>query len=234
LRFVATGIALAGALVDVLWMASEGTSSSPFVLLVVLALLAIPLGWTVAERETLPLGVRAHPPRGFLRGLWMLPHLAGGGRAAWLATILIGGVCLVHALACSVVARGWNDDALQGIVLGLFTWIYLLLPSVLFSPLSRRTSVRSLARAAVCLFPLIAWLGSALVLALVRGPGSEPLRNPANPVYMFESMEKDGRIVHGMAWAVLIGIALLTLLFNAWRMGRGAYELWRVQRAARA
>lgn len=231
LRIVASAFAVFGALVDVVWIATQGASDSSAVIAIVLGLLAIPLVWVVAEREALPLGVRAHPPRAGWRGWLAIPHLAGGGRGALLATLTIAFVCSVHALACALETGRFGEPAVQGLVFGAFTWWYLLLPSGVFSPFSKRRSVPGITRVAIVFLPLMLLLGAALLELLPSDQVPIVVRG-VSPAGLVRDLSASGRPEHAAPWILFGFILVVTLAVNAWRMFAGVREVVRAQRLA--
>lgn len=224
LRLVASAIAVLGALVDVLWIATMGSDESARVVAVVCALLALPLMWVVSEREPLPLGVRALPPRAGWRGWLAIPHLAGGGRGALLATLTIGFVCVVHFVACVVEHGGLDDDAVAGVAYGAFTWWYLLLPSGLLAPFSSRRSIPGITRVAIVFTPIVLLLGAALFELLPSGEVPVVVR-AVSPAGLVRDLTPAGAPEHAAPWIVFGVILVVTLAANAWRMFAGVRDV---------
>jgi hypothetical protein len=234
LRVVASSIALLGALVDVVWIATQGSDHSATIVALVCALLAFPLMWVVAERETLPLAVRALPPRGGWRGWLAIPHLAGGGRGALLASLTIGFVCAVHFVACVTEHGKLDDDAVAGLAYGAFTWWYLLLPSGLLAPFSARPGVTGITRVAIVFVPLLLLLGTVLIGAMLslRSPAPSVL-DAVNPSALVRDLRSNGQPSNSGPWIALGLIVTVTFFLNVWRMLRGVREVRRVQREQR-
>jgi len=217
---VASGLALAAALVELVAVLVFDAEAGLVVLVCACAFLALPLSWTVTEPEELPIGARSRWGHTRRPSLWTVLHTSGGGRAAALATVLLGGLATWHVLLCVLTGGGsLPPAALQGVGLAALTWTWMLGPAVLFSFSAQRLTSRVLARAAICILPLLANAGLALVgLALGRAqPGSHPF----NPMALMSSVGADGLPASGWMW---LGLALLvgaTLAANAWRMVRG-------------
>lgn len=231
LRRVTTMLALIGAATTAIVTLASGGGDEPVVMTgIVLGVLAAPLAWCCTEAEPLPLGARANPPRRGWLGWLDLPHRAGGGRGALLATFVCGGVAGAGALASVLESGRWTDDASQTLAIAVFPWIYLLLPSALLSPWSRRTTVRVLARVFVFLFPWIAFLGTTLAMVFVVGPGERVVKNAANPFFVHDLVGTNGAPKQLGHWAVLALVVLLTFALNAWRMLRGVLEVRRAMR----
>ncbi|MBK7874204.1 MAG: hypothetical protein IPJ77_00355 [Planctomycetes bacterium] len=191
----------------------------------VLAVIALPLAWCCTESEALPLGARARPPRrGVMSGLGLL-FVSGGGRGAWLATAAFGLLGFAHVVGSVVGARGWSASATQGLVLLLTAWIWLLLPSVVFSPFTARLPMRLAARAALWFFPWIAFLGTSLVFVALRGPGVHAMENAANPFWLMQAIDSTGRPEDAAAGVLLVLTAGVTLAANGWRMFQSVREV---------
>ena len=232
LRRVTSILALLGAIATLLvTLAGSGGAEAVGLATTALVVTFPALAWCCTEAEALPLGPRARPPRPGLSGWLALPHLAGGGRGALLATLTCVGIGLAGALGAALARGGWSEDASRPLGVAAYAWLYLLLPSVVFSPWSGRTAVRALARVGVFAFPWVAFLGTSLLKALITGPTPDAFENPANPFHMLSRLDARGAPVGLGGWAVLGFFLLLTLALNAWRMARGVLEVRRAMRA---
>lgn len=230
MRRVATAIALLGALATGIVTLVVGGDAGLVVLFATLATIAAPLAWCCTESEALPLGTRARPPRTWLGAL----HVAGGGRGALLSTVLLALLGVEWSTCCAI--GGDAKALLPGLVFVAFTWIYLLLPTVVFSPFSKRVAVRVVARIATWMFPWFMLFAGAVVAALFVGPGGEVFDHPWNPGAVFDHVQTNGVPRGGLYWTVLPIVLLVTLAANAWRMLRGVLDVRRamLDRDARA
>jgi ABC-type transport system involved in multi-copper enzyme maturation permease subunit len=231
LRYVAAVTAIGGGIVAAAWKLMRPVDDEAlFVLGVVLLLAALPLFLCCTEEERLPLGPRARPPRSGPLGLVSALRLAGGGRGAALATLLVLAVAFLFTVACALAGSVGADDLLQGLILCAYAWIYLLLPSGFLSFLTRYRGGRLAARALVVLFPIGAFLLVTLVLFFASGfaTNAHPIEHIANPFHVLaRASERDGDPLPSLIGVGLV--ALVTAAVNAPRIFRGWSDVARAQ-----
>lgn len=232
LRLVASSLAVAGALFDAGWIALRGAYDSSEALLPVFALLALPLAWIVAERERLPAALRAHPPTEGGLTFFKSLHLAGGGRAALLATLALGGVCAVHTVAVVAFAsRSAGYGVLVGFAFAACTWIYLLLPSVLLARLPRHLDVPAITRGTIVILVPFAFVAAESLSRSVGGPWKALAW--MSPSFLAQDLYAADGFTHPVLWIVCGALVCLTFALNVPRMRRGVREVREAQLARR-
>ena len=179
------------------------------------------------EPETLGRRVRLQVPRRPVVGLLLSPWFPGGGR---------GYVFLLGHLALILGAAYWTPILVSGgstltgaadwrtaiLVLPIFVALWVGVPSLIFSSLAPQLHWRVAARFAV---PVFGFAGVFLPMLLGFLIGAKDVfhgEHPGNPGWVIAQVFDDGGFLPLLGVGLL---ALLVVLLNGWRMGKGVLEM---------
>jgi hypothetical protein len=177
------------------------------------------------ERERLPRATAASQPRSTARALGASPFLAGGGRGALYALLLLGALalCVRAAAWLSAPASGqWRASVLM--LLGLASF-YVLLPSALLARWNTDARRTRWIRIAIAGGWALLWIGCALAAMLTEGR-FDATRMFFSPVLGAHTLfADDGSCTEPVRAALLLAVTILAVLANLPRIVRGVREV---------
>jgi hypothetical protein len=198
--------------------ATLGTLGTIPLFALVLAVLLL----VTTEPEALPRAVRIRTGSSTAALLLRSPFLAGGGRGALFAFLILGAATVLWVLLIRL--QGAATSALQ-IVLITFALptVYVLLPAGLMAPLESLAWLP--ARRRTFLVALWAALWGCLAFAAMLGGGRNLGDNFLNPAFVARCFDHTGRCTEPLQALLLASLALLGVLVNLPRMVRGVREV---------